>query len=98
MSFRLVLRAEAENEFDKAFDYFEEQQQGLGVEFAEKVQEVFDRIIKMPKMHGIVEDDTRRALVDKFRYSVFYRIEGNDVAVTAIVHQRRDPAIWRGRK
>lgn len=98
MTFRLVLRKEAARDMREAFDYFEGQGRGLGKDFVAKVQKVFDRITLMPTLHGFVEDDIRRALVKKYHYSVFYRIEGMDVAVLAVVHQRRDPAVWQGRK
>ena len=54
MTLPIVLRQEARAEFDEAFDWYEQQQVGLGVEFAERVQAVFDRISPMPELHAIV--------------------------------------------
>ena len=97
MSLPVVLRDEARAEFDEAFDYFEGQRPGLGVAFAERVQEVFDRIGANPLLHAIVFADIRKAVVAQFPYSVFYRAEATRVEVLAIFHSRRDPAIWQGR-
>ena len=44
MSLPVVLRPEARAEFDEAFDWYEQQRSGLGVDFVTQVQEVFDRI------------------------------------------------------
>jgi plasmid stabilization system protein ParE len=44
MSLPTVLRAEAQADFDEAFDWYEAQRPGLGTEFAAEVQKVFDRI------------------------------------------------------
>ena len=57
MSLPLVLRRKAQAEFDEAFDWYEDHRPGLGVEFAERVQRVFDTISAMPEMHGRVFGD-----------------------------------------
>jgi plasmid stabilization system protein ParE len=71
---------------------------GLGVEFAEHVQAVFDRISAMPELlHAVVYRDMRKALVRKFPYSVFYRIKPGRVIVLAVFHGKQDPNIWKTR-
>jgi plasmid stabilization system protein ParE len=91
------LRAEAQAEFDEAFDYFERQRPGLGVAFVARVQEVFDRIAANPYLHAVVLADIRKAVVTRFPYCVFYRAEPARVEVIAVFHTSRDPAIWQGR-
>ena len=91
------MRAEAQDEFDEAFDYYEGQQPGLGVDFAAKVQEVFNRIGTNPQLHAVVFADVRKAVVARFPYCVFYRAEPIRVQVLAVFHNRRDPSIWQGR-
>ena len=44
MSLPVVLRDEVQAKFDEAFDYYEGQQAGLGVDFVVRVQQVLDRI------------------------------------------------------
>jgi plasmid stabilization system protein ParE len=97
MSLPVVLRDEAQAEFDEAFDYYEGKKQGLGVAFAERVQEVFDRISAHPKLHAEVYADIRKAVVAKFPYCVFYRAEAARVEVIAVFHSSRNPSIWQGR-
>jgi plasmid stabilization system protein ParE len=97
MSLPVVLRDEAQAEFDEAFDYYEGHHPGLGVAFAERVQEVFDRLSANPLLHAIVFADIRKAMVARFPYSIFYRAEGTRVEVLDVFHSRRDPAIWQGR-
>jgi len=97
MSLPIVLRDEAQAEFDEAFDYYEHQRPGLGIAFVARVQEVLDRIAVNPHMHAVVFADIRKAVVGKFPYSVFYRAEPARVQVIAVFHSSRDPAIWQGR-
>ena len=97
MSLPLVLRDEAQAEFDEAFDYYEGQQAGLGVDFVARVQQVFDRILANPQLHGVVFADIRKAVVTRFPYCVFYRAEAARVEVIAVFHSKRDPSIWQAR-
>ncbi len=50
MSLPVVLRPEAQAEFDEAFDWYEQQRPGLGVDYLEQVQAVLDRIAA--SLHG----------------------------------------------
>ena len=84
-------------EFDEAFDWYERQRPGLGVEFVERVQDAFDRISRAPELHAIVHRDIRRALVRKFPYSVFYRIRDGQIVVLAVFHGKRNPNVWKRR-
>ena len=97
MSLPIVLRRQARVEFDAGLDWYERQKSGLGDEFAGRVQDVFDRISAMPEMHAVVRLDIRKALVQQFPYSVFYRIRANRVVVLAVFHNKRDPRIWQSR-
>ena len=97
MNLPVVLRAEAQADFDEAFDWYERQRPGLGIDFAAEVQEVFDRISANPLLHATVFQDVRKALVKRFPYSVFYRAEPTQLLVIAVFHHKRDPSIWQGR-
>jgi toxin ParE1/3/4 len=97
MSLPVVLRDEATAEFDEAFDYFEAQRAGLGVDFAARVQQVFDRIAASPQLHAVVFADIRKAVVSRFSYCVYYRADAVRVEVIAVFHTSRDPAIWQAR-
>jgi len=95
--FPLVLRDEAQAEFDEAFDYYEGQRAGLGVDFLARVQQVFDRLSANPLLHAAVLSDVRKAVVTRFPYCVFYRAHPDRVEILAVFHAKRDPAIWQGR-
>ncbi|MCE9562265.1 MAG: type II toxin-antitoxin system RelE/ParE family toxin [Planctomycetes bacterium] len=97
MSPPIVLRAEAEAEFDEAFDWYEARRAGLGVVFANEIQIVFDAIALSPKMHGVVLGDVRKAVVRRFPFCVFYRAHPNQIEVVAVFHTSRDPSDWQGR-
>ena len=97
MSLPVVLRAEAEAEFDEAFDFHETARPGRGVRFANLVRRVFLRIDARPQAHRVVMANVRRAVVPKFPYCVYYRADATRVEVLAVFHTSRDPSIWQGR-
>jgi plasmid stabilization system protein ParE len=70
---------------------------GLGEAFAEKVQEVLDRIAAMPRMHAKVLGEVRKAVVMRFPFCVYYREEQSCVRVLSVFHTSRDPRIWQSR-
>jgi plasmid stabilization system protein ParE len=97
VSLPVVLRDEAQAEFDEAFDHYEGQRAGLGIDFVARVQQVFDRISVNPLMHAVVLGDVRKAVVIRFPFCVFYRAHADRVEVLAVFHSKRDPSIWQGR-
>ena len=97
MSLPLVIRRAARDDFHEAFDWYERQRPGLGAEFADRVQTIFDSIAAMPELRAPVYRDVRQTLVKPFPYSVVYRIRNNRVVVLAVFHNKRDPNIWKSR-
>lgn len=97
VSLPIVLRAEAEVEFDQAFDFYDGQRKGLGPAFAAEIERVFDLIATKPLLHPIVFADIRKAAVRRFPYCVFYRPHADRVEVIAVFHTKREPSVWQGR-
>lgn len=97
MSLLVIVRPQARAEFDDAFDWYEGQRAGLGVRFAERVQEVFDYIAINPQAHAILHKEVRAPPVRRFPYVVYYRVEPGQVVVLAVLHGRRYPSLWQSR-
>jgi plasmid stabilization system protein ParE len=88
---------EAKDEFDAAADWYEQRRPGLGVTFVERVREVLQRIAATPKIHAIVYQDVRKAVVRQFPYIVLYREDQGELIVISVFHTSRDPSIWQSR-
>lgn len=97
MSRTLVLRRVARREFDEAVDWYDQQRAGLGSEFIEEVNRVFEGLCAHPERFAVVHEDLREALVRRFPYAVYYRVEPDQVVVVAVIHTSRDPAAWQSR-
>jgi plasmid stabilization system protein ParE len=97
MSLPVILRPEAEADIRAIYDVLEETRAGLGTRFADRLQEVFERIEFMPALYGVVWQDVRAARLRKFRYVVYYLVCSDRVEVLAVIHGSRHPSAWQKR-
>jgi plasmid stabilization system protein ParE len=97
MTRRLTLRPEAESELSEAVDWYEARGKGLGTEFLRAVEAAIANIERNPLAYPVVENETRRAPVRRFPYSVLYTANEIEIVVLACFHGRRDPRNWKAR-
>lgn len=97
MSRPIAFRREAQEELDDAAGYYEAQRAGLGLAFSHRAEEALDRIAAMPEMYPPLYQGIRRARLRQFPYSLFYQVEAEGILILAVLHNRRDPRIWRTR-
>jgi len=95
MTCRLVIQPEAEADLNEAYRWYESQRSGLGSEFIECVEAVFERIREMPELHAVVHRKARQALVRRFPYIVCYVFEEERIDVVAVFDGHRDPTAWK---
>ena len=81
----------------EAYIWYEGKEPGLGLEFMDEVQRMLQHIQEHPLMFAIVEDDIRRARIDRFPYGIFYVDEQNCIAVHSVLHLKRNPEDWTDR-
>jgi toxin ParE1/3/4 len=93
----VVLRPAAAADVEAAYRWYERRRAGLGDRFLDAVASALRAIDASPGTHAVVHRGTRRALVRRFPYAIFYRIAGGHVVIVACMHARRDPTRWRGR-
>jgi toxin ParE1/3/4 len=77
--------------------WYEERSPLSAVAFAQEVDVAVSRIAETPMRYPVAEHGTRRVVLDRFPYNVFYRVGTKEIVVVAIAHQRRRPGYWRGR-
>jgi plasmid stabilization system protein ParE len=87
----------AQIELDDAIDYYEEQRAGLGFEFAQEVEQALERVNHYPEAWSPLSSRVRRCLVNRFPYSVIYKIRREFLIIVAIQNHHREPESWRSR-
>jgi len=72
----------------------------LAHEFNEEVSYKVDMFIaKYPKIAQIAHKNARKLSLNRFPYNLVYTIDETkkEVQILAIVHDRRDPRVWKDR-
>lgn len=87
----------AQSEFDRAIDYYDERRSGLGLEFAEEVDQALGRINNYPEAWSPLSPRIRRCLVNRFPYSVIYEVRSEVIIIVAIQNHHQKPEGWRTR-
>lgn len=95
MSYTLIVKAEAEVDIHTAYDWYEEQQYGLGESFIDQVDESFQQIIHNPKSFQKRYRKVRMIFTNQFPFGIHYKIERKRIVVLAVLHTSRDPKNWR---
>jgi len=93
---------EAEAELLEAIYWYDDREEGLGVDFFQQALKTIHTIGKEPQRFPFYEGTTlqrklRRALVDRFPYVVIFEIRKSEILIVAIVHTSRRPGFWQTR-
>jgi plasmid stabilization system protein ParE len=88
---------EAEAEFIRAIEYYEEKEVGLGHDFAVEVYSTIERSVAFPEAWPVIEQDIRRSLVRRFPYGILYLEQEKEIYILAVMHLHRDPEYWKHR-
>lgn len=97
MTLEVRLRPEAEQDLTDAAAWYERQLPGLGHRFLDEVLVALSSIAEAPLIYPIVHRNTRRMLIHRFPFGVYYRVEDATIVVLAVMHGSRDPRRWQSR-
>jgi plasmid stabilization system protein ParE len=94
----LTLLPRAEVDLFDAAIWYETEREGLGRALEADFNLLALRIQSGPLQFPEIEPNVRRAMLNRFPYGVYFIVEDETVIVFAILHLRRDPETWRGRR
>ena len=94
---RVRFRLEAAQDVEGARAWYDQQQSGLGDAFAASLEDVIQLIVEFPEAFPEIAISHRRALLHRFPYAVYYRLEAEVIDVLACLHTLRSPGTWRSR-
>lgn len=93
MSYQLVFDIKASKEFSNSFDWYEDQQEGLGNRFEKAVYEKLNDIQQYPERYPQKRKPYREIKVKKFPFLIvykFYKLK-NTILIISIFHTSRNP-------
>jgi len=95
---KIYLRPAAAGDVEAAVRWYEERRTGLGDVFLEVVDLTLARLRENPRPAPVVHRDTRRVLLPRFPYVLFYRLIGDGIVVVGCFHACRDLRRWERRQ
>jgi len=93
----VLLTAEAEADVEEAFSWYEGQRPGLGAAFRHTLDVALLAVASRPATYPVIHRSTRRFLLPKFPYALYYRILDEGIVVVGCIHAKRNPRTWRSR-
>lgn len=96
MTRRVVFRPQAEDDALEVRQWYEARREGLGAEFGLAVDEIVARVVANPLAFQRAHGETRRAVLARFPYAIYFRVVSEEIVVLAL-HGRQHPSHWRAR-
>jgi plasmid stabilization system protein ParE len=93
----VILVPEALADVVNAYQWYEQQDPGLGDEFLRCLDTAYARISEFPEYYPIRFDCFRRILIRRFPYAVYFEHDERNVWVHYVFHCSQHPDRLRGR-
>ena len=87
----------AEDELRDTIDYYNNQSEGLGFEFAAEVKRTLERILHYPTAWHPLSKRARRCRTNRFPYGIVYQKREKMILIIAVMHHHKNPQSWKSR-
>ena len=91
MGYNVIVQIQAILKIREAFDWYEEQKEGLGYELIEEIEVCYENLRINPERYSYINPIYRRIKTSRFPYILMYEIEGNEVIIINIRHIKQKP-------
>jgi plasmid stabilization system protein ParE len=98
MKRRLLVRPEAQLDITEAARWYDSRESELGTRFVNQMRDTLKQVADNPLRFPIVGHEVRRAILQRFPYSIYFINATDLVAIIAVLHQHRRPDALQARK
>ena len=95
---RVRFHHEAGQELTEAQTWYRERSEVAAQAFALEIDHAVRSIAEAPLRWPQGRRGERRFMLDRFPYTVLYRVRADHIFITAVAHQSRRPGYWRHRE
>ncbi len=92
--YQLEISEEAKLDIYDAFLWYEEQREGLGLNFELSLEAGFNRVQRNPLQFESKHKQVRVHFINKFPFGIHYLVDDQTIKVLAVFHTSRDPKNW----
>jgi plasmid stabilization system protein ParE len=94
---RVRLHADARAELRQARKWYYERSPLSATAFAHAVDNAVSRIGDAPLSYTLAEHGTRKFVLKRLPFNIFYRQDATEIVIVAVAHQKRRPGFWSER-
>jgi plasmid stabilization system protein ParE len=95
MPYKIEVRSLAAIEIIEAYDWYELQREGLGVEFLNELESFYESLIRNPDAYSFYEEPVRQGKISRFPYLVVYEVIGSLIVIYSVFMSKPDPEAKR---
>ena len=92
MLYKIEIRPLASMEIIEAYDWYETQREGLGMEFLNELEDLYNSLLRNPHAYAYYEEPVRQERIKRFPYTVVYEIFDSLIVVYCVFMIRQDPS------
>ena len=85
MAYLLILKPGAEEDIEHAYNWYEDQQEGLGEQFLSELVSYYKKLELHPTSY-------RHVILQRFPYIIVFEFNKAEVIIYAVFHKSRHPA------
>ncbi len=93
----MLFHPAASVELDEAIDFYEERQPGLGLDLKQEILHGISSIADAPDRWPAHRHGTRKYLLHRFPFHIFYLSLSDCIWIVAVAHCSRKPDYWKER-
>ena len=94
---RIKLHPHARAELRDARTWYFERSPLSAIAFAQTVENALFRISKAPNSFPLADHGTRKFILQRFPFNIFYLTRETEIVIVAVAHQKRRPGYWSNR-
>ena len=94
---RVKLHPDARAELRAARTWYNERSPLSAIAFAQTVNSAISRIREAPNTFPLADHGTRKFILQRFPFNIFYLTGETEIIIVAVAHQKRRPGYWSNR-
>ena len=91
MAYKIEIRPLATIEIFEAYDWYELQREGLGIEFMMELEIFYTTLQRNPDTYSYYEKPVRQGSLDRFPYKVVYENFDDVIVIYSVFMYRQNP-------
>ena len=95
---RVKLHPDARAELRVARNWYYERSPLSAIAFAQTVDNAISKIREAPNTFPLADHGTRKFVLLRFPFNIFYLTRETEIVIVAVAHQKRRPGYWSSRE